>query len=92
MDETELLNLRQQYAHLDNYQAWLAAGRPCDCREWPLDEVVEQPSPPIPSELFNAITSHPLSKKRGTGHVTNRIAIRRGQRERSAMRGRHGRF
>lgn len=44
MTPAELLSLRQQYAHLDNYQSWLAAGKPCAAKDWPNgegDEVVQ---------------------------------------------------
>lgn len=40
MTPAELLSLRRQYPHLDNYQSWIEAGKPCAAKDWPRDEVV----------------------------------------------------
>ena len=38
MHKSDLVKLRRQYADLDNYAAWKAAGEPCPAEDWPSDE------------------------------------------------------
>lgn len=41
--DTDLLAIRRQYPDLTNYEAFVAAGRPCDASEWPSCPVLDAP-------------------------------------------------
>lgn len=69
MTNDELLALRQQYPHLDNYQSWIEAGKPCAAKDWPRDEVVVQ----------NNVVS---GGGRGYGNVTQRRGNKKRNRNR----------
>jgi hypothetical protein len=86
----EMKAMRDRYPHLNDYEAWKAAGCPQPVRDWPGDEV-EAVTEGYSRLLYQAMSFVPVSK-RGTGNVNNRQAVRRGRRARSAANGRHGRW
>lgn len=71
--------MRAKFPHLDNYDAWVAAGKPQPVANWP-----KAPDVPVVvdwSSVWELVYSgRSRTSRRGTMNVINRISIRRGRR------------